>query len=128
MGEARQDSGAEIKQSLRRRDSWLRGAYILLFAVIYGVAEFVFWVVVLFQFGSLLFTGGPNLRVRAFSDSLCLFLYQVLQYMSLNTEERPYPFGEWPGDTAKDAAAVKAPVSKKKRATKHSSATDEGDN
>ena len=50
----------EIRQNLRNRATWWRALYMLLFTVIYGIAEVVIATVVLFQLLSVLFTGGTK--------------------------------------------------------------------
>ncbi len=75
---------------------WIRGLYMLLFALFYSVAEFVFAVVVLVQFGYRVFTDESHPRLLALGSALSHYIYQVLRYLSFNTDEKPYPFSEWP--------------------------------
>ena len=86
-----------LKRHLTRRETWLRGLFIILFAVIYGIAEVVLWAVVLFQFLATLFTGERNPRLLRFGAQLCAFLYQVLMFVTFNRDRRPWPFDPWPG-------------------------------
>ena len=125
MTDSETRSTSDIKQTIKRRDSWLRGAYILLFALIYSVAEILFWLIVVFQFGALLLTGSTNERAQYFSKSLCSYLYEILQYLSFNTESRPFPFGEWPESGAGPVIHAEAAL-KKKRVTKHKTSAPEG--
>jgi len=86
----------ELKAHLSRGTTWKRGLFILLFALIYSVAEVVFWAIVLFQFGSQLITGHSNDALLEFSRGLNAYLYQILQYLSFRSEAMPYPFNDWP--------------------------------
>jgi len=86
----------ELKQRLTAKAIWMRGLYILLFAVIFGVAEVVLWAVVILQFLLTLFTGEANTQLRAFGLSLAAFLYQIVAFMTFNSDERPFPFSPWP--------------------------------
>ena len=86
----------EIKQNLRNRDTWWRALYMLLFMVIYGVAEFVIGAVVLFQLFSVLFTGDTNERLLALGQNLSTYVYQITLFLTFNSDEHPYPFGDWP--------------------------------
>jgi hypothetical protein len=88
----------ELKSQLRSGATWKRGLFILLFALLYGVAEVVLWAVVLFQFGSHLITGRSNDTLLDFSRGLNAYFYQILQYISFRTEYKPYPFNDWPGE------------------------------
>ncbi len=87
---------SELKQRLSAGTTWVRALYILLFVALYGVAEVVVGAVVLFQFGSTLITGAPNHRLQGFSAALAAYIYQLLQYLCYNSDERPYPFAPWP--------------------------------
>ena len=49
------------------------------------------------QFLHVLFTGQSNPRLKDFGLSLARYAYQVLEYLTFNTEVRPFPFDtEWP--------------------------------
>ncbi len=90
---------AEFKQHLKEQSTWLRGFYILLFAIIYSVAEIVLAAVVLFQFVTTLFTGNKNSRLLEFGNNLSTFIYQILKYLTYNSDDKPFPFDEWPGES-----------------------------
>lgn len=87
---------AELKRNVRRGEIWIRGFYMLLFAVIYGVAKIVFGAIVLFQFGFVLLTTQRNLPLLTFGASLSRFLYEMLLFLTFNTERKPFPFADWP--------------------------------
>lgn len=86
----------ELKENLKQKKTWLRGLYMLLFAIFYSVAEIVILVVVLFQFLLALFTARTNARLVLFGKSLSTYVYQVMLYLTFNSEDKPFPFGEWP--------------------------------
>ena len=88
----------ELKDHLRSGTTWKRGLFILLFAVLYGIAEVVLWAIVLFQFGSQLFTGRTNDKLHEFSRGLTAYFYQILQFFTYRSDVKPYPFSEWPGE------------------------------
>ena len=83
----------------------MRGFYIILFAFIYSIAEVVLAAVVLFQFLTTLFTGNKNERLLEFGNNLSSFIYQILKYLTYNSDDKPYPFDEWPGSTEKEHKA-----------------------
>ena len=87
---------SELKDNLRKRQTWLRGLYMLLFIVIFHVAEFVIGAVVLLQFLFTLVTGAPNARLLQFGQSLSRYVYQILRFLTFNSEDLPFPFTEWP--------------------------------
>ena len=69
---------------------------MLLFLLIYGVAEILISAVVVLQFFFVLFSGEQNVRLREFGSSLSIFVYQIMSYWTYNSEEKPFPFGGWP--------------------------------
>lgn len=86
----------ELKDSLTASETWVRGFYIVLFALIYSVAELVLVAIVLFQFLMALLTRQTNDRLLDLGDDLSIFQYQILQFVTYNSDEKPFPFGPWP--------------------------------
>ena len=75
---------------------WLRVLYIVLFAIIYSVAEVVAWTVVVLQLAHRLFTGRLQAGLLNFGGQLSHFIYQVWRYLTFNSDDLPWPFGTWP--------------------------------
>ena len=75
---------------------WIRGLFMLLFVLIYSLAELVILAVALIQFGWVVATGERNGRLLRFGASLSHYVYQTLQYWLFGSEEKPFPFAEWP--------------------------------
>jgi hypothetical protein len=75
---------------------WLRGLYMLLFVVIYGVAEVVVCAVALVQFGWFVALGERNTRLQRFGESLSEFVRDIVRYWTFCSEDKPFPFAEWP--------------------------------
>jgi hypothetical protein len=88
----------ELKSNLTNGRTWLRGLLIILFAILYGVAEFVVTVLVVVQFGSHLITGEPMPRLLTFARGLNAYVFQILEFITYRRDERPFPFGAWPSD------------------------------
>ena len=102
-----------LKENIKSGSTWMRGLYMLLFAVIYGIAEIVVTFIAILQFILVLFTGKVNERLIKFSQSLSTFIYQTMMFFMFNSEEKPYPFAPWPTDAPK-AVKRSAPKEKKK--------------
>ncbi len=88
----------EVKEHLKSRGTWLRLAYMILFAVIFYLAEMVMFAVAFLQFLWTLFTGDRNDRLTEFGENLGRFIYQIVRFLTFNTEKMPFPFTDWPGD------------------------------
>ncbi len=74
----------------------MRLLYMLLFVLIYSVAEFLLAVVVLIQIGFVLITGERNQKLLELGASLGLFIYETLRFLTFNSEKKPFPFSDWP--------------------------------
>ena len=77
-----------------RRGRWLRLLLVVLFWLIYQISEVVFGAVAVFQIITMLLTGDRNERLNEFSGRLTLYMYKVLQYICLRSDEQPWPLGE----------------------------------
>jgi len=88
-----------LKAHITDMNVWLRLLFMLLFAAIYAVTRFVLVAVVILQFMWVLFTADKNRPLLSFGNQLSTFVYQIYRYLTFNTECRPFPFSDWPGDT-----------------------------
>lgn len=96
-------SEAPYKAHIRSRRTWLRLLYMLVLVLIYGIAEIVGGAVVIAQFLWVLLTGERNEKLRELGQSLAAYAYQIIRYLSFNTELRPFPFDrEWPSGAPRD--------------------------
>lgn len=86
----------QIKVNLKSSNVWMRGFFIFLYAMICYVAISLTFFVVFFQFGSLLLTGKLNERLLSFGQSLSILIHQILNFLTFNSDEKPFPFGNWP--------------------------------
>ncbi len=86
----------QIKQNLKSTHTWVRILFIILFVIFYGVSEAVFSVMVFFQIIHGLVAARPNERIVRAGTSLSKYMYQLLLYMVMKSDEKPFPFNEWP--------------------------------
>lgn len=76
---------------------WLRLLFMVILVLLYGVSRVVVSAVVILQFFWVLFTESPNNRLCNLGQSLATYTYQIVRYLTFNTEDRPFPFDEdWP--------------------------------
>ena len=78
----------DIKQNVTRGSIWLRLVFMIILGVAFNVAEFVTFVVVVFQFLFSLFTGQPNDNLTRFGRNLGRYLQQLTVYMAFATEDQ----------------------------------------
>jgi len=75
---------------------WLRGVFMILLGILYSLAGTVLFVVAVLQFIFVLLGGAPNIRLLTFGHSLGSYVQQLVNFQSFNTEEKPFPFADWP--------------------------------
>lgn len=101
----------EIKQRLQTKEVWQRGLFMLFFMFVYGFSNSLVVGITFFQFVTLIVTGKTNEFLLGFSQSLNVYIHQVINFMTFNSEQCPFPFSTWPNGN--DATAmVKDDVSK----------------
>lgn len=91
-----QPGDTPLQDNLTAKQTWIRGLLMVLFYAIYKVAELLLVVIAIFQFVSTLVTGAPSEALKSFGASLSRLFYDIMQYLTCNTDERPFPFGPWP--------------------------------
>jgi hypothetical protein len=91
------EGGRTLEDNLKSRSTWMRLLFMLVIVVFYAVSRLVVATVVIVQFFHVLFTGQTNSRLKEFGQSLSTYTYQMLRYLTFNTEQRPFPFDtDWP--------------------------------
>lgn len=83
----------------------LRIVWMVVFLVVWQVAEIVLAGVVLVQLGYRLFHGAPSLSLMSFGDSLSQFLAQIGRFGTFHTDQKPWPFADWPAPRAPEGEA-----------------------
>ena len=91
-----EETRSNLKDSIKKRSTWLRGLYMLLFMIVWGLAELLVFTVIVFQFISMALSGKTNGRLLTFGRNLSAFVYEILMYLTYNREDKPFPFSDWP--------------------------------
>ena len=86
----------ELVARLLSAEHWLRFVFMVLFALVASVAAYVVAVLIVIQFLFALVTGTGEARLKSFGGGLSLYLFQILQYLTYNSDEKPFPFKDWP--------------------------------
>lgn len=82
---------------------WVRILYMVLFGMLFKVAEFVMWVTVAFQVLMTLISGAPNAQAQRFGQSLSLYVCEIWRYLTYNSDLKPFPLSEWPTPSGREA-------------------------
>ena len=86
------------EKSDKNTETFSRVFYTILFGIIGWITVWVFCCVVLIQFGFLLITGKVNKNLKEFNKEIGLYLYDMIKYLSFQTNTKPFPFRDWPYD------------------------------
>lgn len=95
-----------VKTSLKDINQWLRILFMLFFAAILYIASTV--VLPLLVFVLALFTllsGNANQDLKNHGADLSRYLYDVCRFLCYSTEEKPFPFADWPDVTTSEQAS-----------------------
>ena len=91
------DQKGDVRDNIKSHSTWKRFLYMLVFIFIFNLAEIIVYVVMSINFLIFLFTGEKNSKLSSFGHSLGKYISQVINYLSLHSDEKPYPFEmEWP--------------------------------
>lgn len=74
----------------------LKVLYLFLFYLIYGLTDVVLMVITIIQTLLNLFTGEPSESLQSAGRSLGVYVKQISEYLSYASEQKPYPFSDWP--------------------------------
>lgn len=96
----------ELKENISNRSTWMRFLYMILFVVFITIAEIVLSLLIIVQFGIALLAGKPNEDLRQFLHSVNRYVYDILQFLTFNSEDLPFPFGEWDYDQRSASGAT----------------------
>lgn len=92
-----------LKEKLAVKDKWVRALYLLLFGFINYFLQILSWAVALFQLVAYLFVEKPNQRLCNFGKQLSGYSYQILLFLTFNSDKKPYPFSDWPKQEDKNS-------------------------
>jgi len=92
------------KSRLLSVEHWLRFAFMVLFVVILSVVSYLIFALVVLQFVWALVAGEGNDKLRSFGSSVARFIHQVLRFLTYNTNDKPFPFADWPEPESKDVS------------------------
>jgi hypothetical protein len=75
---------------------WMRGLFMLLLLLAFGVGQGLLWLLAIVQFLWLLFAGEANSQLAQFGGSLSRWLSETARYLTCASETKPFPWAPWP--------------------------------
>ena len=82
--------------SYSRKKIAIRLLYTMLFLIVFAILTIIIKVSVIFQYVYLLISKTYNNPIRNFTNKVSVYAYKVLRYVTLNANEKPYPFRDFP--------------------------------
>lgn len=73
---------------------WMRALHMIIFMVLFGVAETLLFFMAIFQFLWMLFTKKRNPSIAQFGDMVSQWLADVGRFQSGATDDKPFPWSE----------------------------------
>ena len=92
---------------LTNSNTWIRAAYMLLFCLLLAAARLVVSLVIAVQFVFVLVAGSDNNNLRKLGQGLGKWIYQALMFLTFNSDEKPFPFDEWPTTDVSEGYSVR---------------------
>lgn len=86
----------DTKANLLNGDTWIRLLYMVLFALLLGLARLVILCVALLQFVLVLITGKPNQQLLELGQGTAKWAFQAFLFITYNSDVKPFPFADWP--------------------------------
>ncbi len=92
-----------LEENIKSRSTWLRLLFMLIYGMLISLAGLVGSFVVVVGFCWVLFTGERNRQLQQVGQSIASYLYEIVRYLTFNTDDKPFPFGrDWPAATTGD--------------------------
>ncbi len=73
-----------------------RFLYTILFTILGWLSLWVLAAVIVLQFGFWVLDGDKNQKLHDFAAQVTNYMKNILDYVSLQTDEKPFPFSKWP--------------------------------
>ena len=90
-------SESNLEENVKSRSTWIRLLFMIVLFILWGISRIVVGAVVILQFLFVLFTAKTNEQLTELGQALATYSYQLVRYLTFNTEVRPFPFdAQWP--------------------------------
>ena len=86
----------ELETNKCEKPGVARALYTILYLVIGRFISIVLFVIAITQYIYCWLTGEPNEKILHFTEGLAAYAKQLVSYVGFNTDEKPWPAGDWP--------------------------------
>jgi D-alanyl-lipoteichoic acid acyltransferase DltB (MBOAT superfamily) len=88
----------ELQVTTSRKQVAIRLLYTLLYVAIFELVKTIVLLITLFEYFFLLVTLRHNEPARTFANKVATYGYRVMRYLTLNENQRPFPFSDFPAE------------------------------
>jgi hypothetical protein len=88
----------ESQVTITRKRIAIRLLYTLLYVAIFEVVKTIILLTTIFEYFFLLITLRHNEPARNFANQAATYGYRLMRYLTLNENQRPFPFSEFPAE------------------------------
>ncbi|MEN9464688.1 MAG: hypothetical protein RL217_869 [Pseudomonadota bacterium] len=85
-----------LKNTLLSDAFWIRTLFLVVFYLVFRLLDIVLLLVTLGQWFYQIITGEKHLILAEFGASLGEYAKQIADFLSGASDEKPYPFQDWP--------------------------------
>jgi hypothetical protein len=86
----------EVKRDKQTKAGWERVLYTILYLMIGRIISAMLFIIAVSQFIYSWVSGEANEKLLHFTGGLSEYAKEVVSYVGFNSEEKPWPVGEWP--------------------------------
>jgi len=84
------------KTIFKNNPGWQRVLFVAIFWLVFYVAQMVVALVVITQCVFVIVSNNPNQQLLSFGDSLSKYIHDILRFVTFNSDQRPFPFSDFP--------------------------------
>jgi len=78
----------------------MRIAYVVLFCIVFSFTDILIAFIAIVQSVLAVASGEPSQTLKRFGAELGIYLKQIADFVSFESEEKPFPFADWPSKEA----------------------------
>ncbi len=84
--------------TVSRKQVAIRLLYTLLYVAIFEVVKTIILLTTVFEYFFLFITLRYNEPARTFANRVATYGYRLMRYLTLNDNQRPFPFSDFPAE------------------------------
>lgn len=86
----------KVLDNLKSESRWLRLLFMVLFYMLAHIVGLLILLIAIIQVVHGFIKSEPNSRLLDFTVGLNQYFYQIIQFVTYNSDTKPYPFSDWP--------------------------------